>query len=245
MELNRHDAAALVVKELQRRWGDQAVQVAARPRQVSTIPTGFQALDRLLSGIPRGHITQVQGNLTSGMTTLALRTAASAQAQGDPVVYIDLQYSFDPYYAAGCGVQPDSLVLVRPAFTISSLEIAYQIAAENAAGLLVINSTADILAAPGGNQALDATLRKLTPALRKSACSVMFLSPVNARSAALAHYATLQLHCERTAWLESPEDAVGFETQVTVVRNRLGRAGQTVKLRISLEPNEEAHEEAA
>jgi RecA/RadA recombinase len=243
---NKHEAAESVISEIQRRWGEQAAYKAPKPTPVTTIPTGYGTLDSLISGIPRGRITEFTGDLSSGLTTLSLRLAASAQSKGDPVIYIDLRYSFDPYHAKKCGVSTERLFLVRPAFVVSGLDIAYQIVTENAAGLIVINSTATILKAAGGSQMLDTSLRKLAPALRRTNCAVVFLTPHPTKSAAIAHYASLQLGFERQLWVERREKILGYETQVTVLRNRAGPTGKSATIYIGLDGSHEAvRQEAA
>ena len=116
----------MTVAAIQQRWGTQALRrwgeapayrqgQAARAVEAPHIPTGFPALDQALGigGIPRGRITEMMGAPTSGMATLALKVIASAQSRRDMAAYVDLGYTFDPDYAARCGVTPDKLLLVR------------------------------------------------------------------------------------------------------------------------------------
>jgi RecA/RadA recombinase len=245
LKSDRHAAAASVLKEIQQRWGEGAVHKAPKPHKAQSFVTTYPALDAVIPGIPRGQIFEFIGSPSCGMTTLAMRLIAAVQAKNEPVIYVDFRYSFDPYYAESCGVSVKDLFVVRPAFVMSGLDIAYQVIAENAAGLVVFNSTTEILSAPGGSQALDSTFRKLTPVLRRSACAVVFLTALPAKSAALAHYATLQLGFVRQGWIERPEDVLGFETQITVLRNKQGPVGQSATIQIRLDGNEAGHEEAA
>jgi recombination protein RecA len=245
LELDKQEAAKSILREVQQRWGDGALYTSGKRAVVQTLPTGYGGLDSMLSGIPRGHLTEFIGAGTCGMTTLALSLASKVQAIGEPVFYLDLRYSFDPYYAADHDVAVSKLILTRPAITLSGMDILYQLVAENAAGLVIVNSTADILASPSGSQVLAATLRKLSPALRKSACSVVFLTPTPATSSALAHTASLRLAFQHQAWIEGPDDVLGYETIVTVLKNRTGRPGQSVRLSITIEGDQAVYEEAA
>src|ERR1700690_755052 len=56
------------------------------------IPTGFRALDAILGlgGLPRISATALQGDGTSGKTTLGLRAVAQVQAAGGIAAYLDL-----------------------------------------------------------------------------------------------------------------------------------------------------------
>ena len=94
---------------LQLRWGQKALQPGDQAfpptAEVSPISTSFPSLDRALDGIggiPRRRLTEILGAPTSGMATLALKIIATAQAEGNLAVYIDLGATFDPDYAARC-----------------------------------------------------------------------------------------------------------------------------------------------
>lgn len=88
--------------------GRRMVQPAQR--LVETIPvvsTTFPPLDAALGlgGIPRGHLTEIVGNPTSGIVTLALKILTTIQQGGERVVYLDL--------AATLGHLPFSCVNVK------------------------------------------------------------------------------------------------------------------------------------
>src|SRR5690242_13760198 len=110
VSVERDRAARLlpVIAAIQRRWGAHALRIFGQ-RPAATIPvisTGFPDLDAALGigGFPRGRLTELLGMATSGKTTIVLRALAQAQALGDRVGYLDLPSSFDPEYAAWCGV---------------------------------------------------------------------------------------------------------------------------------------------
>ena len=67
------------------RLGDHEVQ------PISVIPTGSIALDIALGvgGLPRGRIVEIYGPESSGKTTVALHSIASAQALGVICAFID------------------------------------------------------------------------------------------------------------------------------------------------------------
>src|SRR6476661_452975 len=80
------------------------------------IRTGFAALDAILGpgGLPTSASVAIRGDGSSGRTTLTLRVAAEAQAQGSVVAWLDLSRSFDPVEAVARGVQLEWLVLIVP-----------------------------------------------------------------------------------------------------------------------------------
>ena len=68
-------------------------------------------------GLPRGRITQLYGQNSSGKTTAALTIAASVCAAGGTVVYIDWEHEVVPQYAATLGVpiaDESKFLLIQP-----------------------------------------------------------------------------------------------------------------------------------
>jgi recombination protein RecA len=105
-----------LVAAAQRRWGARAlVQGVSHIAAPAALATGLPPLDTLLDGgLPRGRLTEFLGTPTSGMTTIALQALAHTQARGEIGAFLDLRGTFDAGYAAACGVDLASLLLVRP-----------------------------------------------------------------------------------------------------------------------------------
>jgi RecA/RadA recombinase len=89
-----------VLNRIQQKWGQSAIQPAHRIQRIErkTIATGFIALDKMMVGIPCGHITEISGRPTSGMSTLAYHLIASAQSANQHVVCVDMGSSFHGDY---------------------------------------------------------------------------------------------------------------------------------------------------
>src|SRR5437667_6059082 len=77
------------------------------------IRTGFPALDAIVGpgGLPRSAGVALRGAPSAGATTLALRVAAEAQADGAIVAWLDLAGALDPVEAVARGVRLDWLVV--------------------------------------------------------------------------------------------------------------------------------------
>lgn len=67
--------------------------------------TGLVDLDRLtgIGGWPRGHICEVFGAESVGVTTLLVQTLAAAQQHGGIVAFVDVDRAFIPEYARRLG----------------------------------------------------------------------------------------------------------------------------------------------
>ncbi len=77
-------------------------------------PFAIAALDaRLLGGLPRGHLSEMVGALSSGRTSLALAWLAAATRRGETVALVDTFDRFDPASGAACGIDLARLLWVR------------------------------------------------------------------------------------------------------------------------------------
>jgi recombination protein RecA len=246
----RERRLATVVVNLQQRYGASAIQKAsemARAKPVFALSTSFPDLDAALGigGLPRGRLTEFLGTPTSGIATLALKVTATAQAEGDTAAYIDLGYTFDPDYAARCGVNPARLLLVRPQSGSEALEIVYSLVAGGGVGVLVFDSVSHLLAESSSPQAMAALLPRLASALAGSACALVFLTPLYFGEAtsldnypsgfALPHYAAVRLLVEKEEWIRKRRDIRGYQARVTVLKNKLAAAGRSVTIAITFD----------
>lgn len=77
-------------------------------------PTGVPALDaRLPGGFPRGQLSELVGQRSSGRTSLVLRLLAAATARGELVALVDALDMFDVESAATAGVDLERLLWIR------------------------------------------------------------------------------------------------------------------------------------
>src|SRR5688500_173727 len=75
---------------------------------------GLPALDaRLLGGIPRGHLSEIAGDVSSGRTSLAWAWLGAATRRGETVALIDTFDRFDPASAVACGIDLTRMLWVR------------------------------------------------------------------------------------------------------------------------------------
>src|SRR6266576_608080 len=105
------------------------------------VRTGFPALDAIVGpgGLPRSASVALKGAPSSGATTLALRVAAEAQADGAIVAWLDLARALDPVEAVARGVRLDWLVVLTPDTLDEGLSIAGALLAGRSVDLLVLD----------------------------------------------------------------------------------------------------------
>jgi recombination protein RecA len=209
-----------VAEAVQKRWGDHVLRTpdSLRPDSPPVISTGFPVLDRALGigGLPRGRLTELLGIPTSGKSTLALHIVASAQAGNDTAVYIDFARTFDPEYAAGCGVNLTTLLLVRPHDRREGLQLCRNLIALSHVGVLIV----DFGVAPTPGYDTNGGIGAIVHPLATSPSVLVVLhSSSQVKSAALSHHAALRLRVERQRWLRQAEDIRGWRTRITVLKN--------------------------
>lgn len=215
-----HDKIAQLdsaLEALHKRFGTDAVRLLKDAVQLANgFQTGFPDLDILLPhGIPRGHVTELLGRPSSGMTTLAYRILHQAQGKDGLVLYIDLDATFDPVAARACGLWLDRLLIARPQDNYETLEIAQ--AALSAGHALII--AFDL----GSHQPDEDRLRRLIGALTATRSTALVM--MNPKRGISESPAALRLLIEHTGWLRAGRDVIGCQARVTVLKQRAGTAG--------------------
>ena len=191
MSTGRGDVDAAVAG-LRARWGaaapgvvgalalvpEEDVQPRYDPRpDERVIRTGFAALDAILGpgGLPRSASVAIRGEGTSGRTTLSLRVAAEAQAQGSVVAWLDLSRSFDPVEAVARGVDLDWLVVITPASLDEGLRIAGSLLAGRSVDLLVLDLPGGRLARTDTPSRIGDRLHRLAALARRAEILLLIL----------------------------------------------------------------------
>ena len=81
--------------------------------QPVTASAGIAAVDQLAGGLPRGCLTEIFGEISSGITSLLQAALAARTANAESCALVDAQDSFDPGCAQSAGVSLHRLLWVR------------------------------------------------------------------------------------------------------------------------------------
>jgi recombination protein RecA len=222
-----------LVARLQLQHGPRAIRKAAPAAEpVACHSTTFPALDAALGGgLPRGRITEILGQATSGKLTLAAKTLAAAQRERDALVaWLDLPRTCDPDYLHRCGLDLDRLLVVRPHDGADALAIALHLMESGTLAALVFDGTADL--AQVDPAIVSGSLERLAAIVTQTQTVVIFLSEPGAQFRTLAHVAAVRLALRRERWITRAKDVRGYEGQAEVLKHKLGRAGAVVPIRI-------------
>ena len=86
----------------------------AAPDPERLASTGWRSLDAQLGGgLARGHLSEIVGPRSSGVSALVNRLAAAAIGRGEVVALVDTQDRFDPASAEAAGVDLRRLLWIR------------------------------------------------------------------------------------------------------------------------------------
>ena len=215
---------------------------------VETIPTGSLSLDIALGlgGVPKGRIIEVYGPESSGKTTVALHMIAEVQKRGGIAGFIDAEHALDPVYAKNIGVDIDNLYISQPDNGEQALEITETMVRSGAMDIVIVDSVAALVpkAEIDGEMGdshvglharlMSQALRKLTAAISKSNCVVIFINQLREKvgvmfgnpetttgGRALKFYSSIRLDVRRIETLKQGGEMVGNRTRVRVVKNKI------------------------
>lgn len=250
--LNKEKQEALhnVISKIEKQYGEGSVMILGDDVKldIDSIPTGSLALDIALGigGIPKGRIIEIYGPESSGKTTLALHMLAEAQKIGGTGAFVDAEHALDPGYAKNLGVDIENLIISQPDTGEQALEITEALVRSNAVDLIIIDSVAALVpkaeidgemgAAQIGLQArlMSQALRKLTGAINKSKCTVVFINQLREKvgimfgnpetttgGRALKFYSSVRLDIRKSENIKKGDEIIGNRVRVKVVKNKI------------------------
>ena len=177
---------------------------------------------------------------------MTLEVIAQCQKLGGTAAFIDAEHALDPIYAAKLGVNVDELLVSQPDTGEQALEVADIMVSSGGIDILVIDSVAALVPKAEiegemgdhhvGLQArlMSQALRKITGNVKKSDTLVIFINQIRhkigvmfgspettAGGNALKFYSSVRMDIRRIGTVKDGDEAVGNETRVKVVKNKV------------------------
>ena len=246
----RQQALDRALGQIEKAYGKGSIMRLDKDRaaQIPSVSTGALSLDLALGGrgLPKGRVVEIFGPESSGKTTLALTVAAHVQKDGGVAAFIDAEHALDPSWAKRLGVQLDEMLVSQPDTGEQALEICEMLVRSNAVDVIVVDSVAALIPRAEiegdmgdshvGLQArlMSQALRKLTGAIAKSECIVIFINQLREKigvmfgspetttgGRALKFYSSVRVDIRRIGAIKDGEQNVGNRVRAKVVKNKM------------------------
>jgi hypothetical protein len=165
------------------------------------LSSGIATLDSALGGIPRGCVTDIFGQASSGRTTILQSLMAQAGQNEEFCALVDASDAFDPASAASAGVALDRLLWIRCSGNAEHALKATDLLLQAGGFGLVVMDLGDISPQTARRISLASWYRLRRAVENTPTALVVIEQAPNARACA-----TLALECARTCvqWSGAP-----------------------------------------
>lgn len=237
-----------IIAEINKKSGENIIGRMSDMESVSIerIPTGIAPLDDAVGGgFPKRRIIELYGLPSGGKSLISMLIIKSAQEKGLECVYIDIEDSFDPIFAAKLGVDIKKLILMQSSMGEDVFDTICKILPANP-GVIVVDSVAAMLTRGESEESVEKIFmapkaRLMSKGLPKinalnkdtmivfinqlRATMVMYGAPTTTTGGrALGHYASIRVEVKQTDKIyeddKKTKDVIGQIVGFNVTKNK-------------------------
>ena len=240
-----------ILSSIEKDFGKNSLMQFGKTEQldIESVSTGSFMLDRAVGvgGLPRGRITEIFGNESSGKTTVCLSVVANAQKmKAGKVAYIDVENALDPSYCKLLGVDIDNMYISQPDCGEDALTIVQRLTESKMFAVIVVDSVsalvprAEIEGEIGdSHMALQArlmsqSLRMLSKSVKTSNTCLIFINQVRMKIGvmfgsptttsggnALKFYSSVRIKTARTGNIKRKDEVIGSTIKAQIIKNKV------------------------
>ena len=110
------------------------------------VKTGMPMFDYILGGgFPRGAVSLIHGEASTGKTFIAQKSIANAQTQDMVCGFVDVEHAYDRKWSTTIGIDNANLILHSPYSAEEALEVAKSMCISGIFDLVIVDSIAALL----------------------------------------------------------------------------------------------------
>jgi hypothetical protein len=210
-------------------------------RPVEILPTGVNEIDALVSGLPRGAITEIVGAVSSGRTSLLLSALAVATRQEETCALVDCNDTFDLWSAKTAQVDLDRVLWVRCNNRLERAFKATDLLLQSGGFGLVVLNLADV-AAKCARRIISSWWFRFRRALENTPTALVVITPIACvRSCARM---VLEVNKQTAVWLDAIPVALKSDDARLIKRSRGPATNQARHLSLVTESNQNGSPES-
>lgn len=162
------------------------LQKASDLPDMEYLPTGIPELDEVITGFPKGQITEIFALEKVGKTTMTLMAIAALTKKKKKVIFVDVENSFNKDRAEALGVDLRQLIVAKEFILEDVVELILE-HVESCEAIIIDSLPALIPRREDQGEVGDANIgvkakvinelcRRITPRLAKSKCAAIFIN---------------------------------------------------------------------
>ncbi len=207
-------------------------------RDQGLLSTGFEEIDNIIGGYPKGCIIEIVGKEASAKTYMSLKAIEKIHEKGGYAIYYDTDRTFVNSYIDNFDIDPDMMNVIRPDDGHDILDSMDRIIRTGAVSMFIIDSITAIMPKCGEGDAIShlkyiSRLTKvISQTIGQSGCYCIFTNQVRENSLGttstggkiLRHYANIRINTSRTnKFIRHNDEIIGETISVKILDKKTSK----------------------